>query len=67
MTELLLRFLIGGTVVAAFSVIGDLFKPESFGGLGRAVAGEKEETLPLKHGKGSRPPQESLRAVVNRL
>jgi hypothetical protein len=32
-SELLLRFLIGGLVVSAFAVMGDLFKPKSFGGL----------------------------------
>src|SRR5438132_857757 len=31
--ELLLRFLIGGAVVSAFAVLGDLFKPKSFAGL----------------------------------
>jgi uncharacterized membrane protein (GlpM family) len=31
--ELILRFVIGGTVVSAFAVLGDLFKPKSFAGL----------------------------------
>lgn len=31
--ETLLRFLIGGIVVSAFAVLGDLFKPKSFAGL----------------------------------
>src|SRR5437660_12536195 len=31
--ELLLRFVIGGAVVSAFAVLGDLFKPKSFAGL----------------------------------
>jgi hypothetical protein len=31
--EFLLRFLIGGAVVSAFAVLGDLFKPKSFAGL----------------------------------
>lgn len=33
LTELSLRFLIGGALVAAFSFIGNLFSPKSFGGL----------------------------------
>jgi len=31
--EILIRFLIGGSVVSAFSVVSDLFKPKTFGGL----------------------------------
>jgi uncharacterized membrane protein (GlpM family) len=31
--DLLLRFAIGGLVVSAFSMLGDLFKPKSFAGL----------------------------------
>ncbi len=33
MSEILLRFLIGGAVVSAFALLGDLFKPKSFAGL----------------------------------
>jgi uncharacterized membrane protein (GlpM family) len=33
LTELLARFVIGGTMVAAFSFIGCLFSPKSFAGL----------------------------------
>ena len=33
MTDILIRFLIGGAVVSIFAVIGDLFKPKSFAGL----------------------------------
>ncbi len=33
LTELLVRFVIGGALVAAFSFIGSLFSPKSFGGL----------------------------------
>ncbi|MGC1869822.1 MAG: DUF3147 family protein [Acidobacteriaceae bacterium] len=33
MTEILLRFLIGGAAVAVFSFIGCLFSPKSFAGL----------------------------------
>jgi Protein of unknown function (DUF3147) len=33
LTELLLRFLIGGVVVSSFAFLGDLFRPKSFAGL----------------------------------
>jgi hypothetical protein len=33
MTEMLLRFLIGGSVVSCFAVLGDMVKPESLGGI----------------------------------
>lgn len=33
MTELLLRFVIGGTFVSLFALIADLLRPKSFGGL----------------------------------
>jgi len=33
MTQLLVRFLIGGTIVSLFAVLGDLLKPKSFAGL----------------------------------
>jgi uncharacterized membrane protein (GlpM family) len=31
--DLLARFLIGGAVVIAFSILGDIFKPKSLGGI----------------------------------
>ena len=33
MPDLLARFLIGGLVVIAFSILGDIFKPKSLGGI----------------------------------
>jgi hypothetical protein len=33
MTQLLLRFLIGGVVVSLFAILGDIFRPKSFAGL----------------------------------
>lgn len=33
MTDILIRFLIGGVVVSVFAVIGDVFRPKSFAGL----------------------------------
>ena|ERR1700745_298622 len=31
--ELLIRFFVGGLVVSAFAVLGDIFRPKSFAGL----------------------------------
>jgi hypothetical protein len=47
MVEIVLRFLIGGLVVSAFAVIGDLFKPKSFGGLFGAAPSVALATLGL--------------------
>ena len=33
MEEIVIRFLIGGLVVSAFSVLGNLFQPKSFAGI----------------------------------
>ena len=33
MADLLARFVIGGLVVIAFSILGDIFKPKSLGGI----------------------------------
>lgn len=33
MADLIARFLIGGFVVIAFSILGDIFKPKSLGGI----------------------------------
>ena len=32
MTDIVLRFLIGGLVVSLFAILGDMVKPESLGG-----------------------------------
>jgi len=32
-TDLILRFLIGGTFVSLFAILGDIFRPKSFAGL----------------------------------
>jgi Protein of unknown function (DUF3147) len=55
MSELLLRFLIGGLAVSLFAVIGDLFKPKSFGGLFGAAPSVALATLAVtvaKNGRG---------------
>jgi hypothetical protein len=54
MSELLLRFLIGGVVVSAFAVIGDIFKPKSFGGLFGAAPSVALATLALTIAKDGR-------------
>jgi uncharacterized membrane protein (GlpM family) len=33
MTEYVLRFIVGGAIVSAFAVLGDMLRPKSFGGL----------------------------------
>jgi hypothetical protein len=33
MSELILRFLIGGLVVSSFAVLGEIFRPKSFAGI----------------------------------
>lgn len=47
MSEILLRFLIGGTVVSGFALLGDLFKPKSFAGLFGAAPSVALATLGL--------------------
>jgi hypothetical protein len=47
MSELLLRFAIGGIVVSAFAICGDLFKPKSFAGLFGAAPSLALATLAL--------------------
>jgi hypothetical protein len=53
MTELLARFFVGGTLVAVFSVMGDIFTPKSFAGLFGAAPSVALATMLLtlhKHG-----------------
>jgi hypothetical protein len=33
MTEYVVRFLVGGVVVSAFAILGDILRPKSFAGL----------------------------------
>ena len=54
MAELVIRFILGGLVVSAFAMIGDLFKPKSFAGLFGAAPSVAFASLALtihKHGK----------------
>src|ERR1700735_1143900 len=47
MTDLLLRFLIGGTVVSLFAILSDLFAPKPFAGLFGAAPSIALATLGL--------------------
>ena len=47
MTQLLVRFLIGGTVVSVFALLGDILKPKSFAGLFGAAPSVALATLGL--------------------
>jgi hypothetical protein len=47
MSEIALRFLIGGAVVSVFALLGDLFKPKSFAGLFGAAPSVALVTLAL--------------------
>jgi hypothetical protein len=54
MSELLLRFLIGGTVVSCFAALGEVFRPKSFAGLFGAAPSIALATIGLtiaRHGK----------------
>src|SRR3982750_4152544 len=47
MSDLLIRFVIGGVVVSLFAVIGDILKPKSFAGLFGAAPSVALATLSL--------------------
>ena len=47
MTEIVIRFLVGGAVVSAFAIVGDLLKPKSFAGLFGAAPSVALATLGL--------------------
>jgi hypothetical protein len=47
MSQILVRFLVGGAVVSVFAVIGDLLKPKSFAGLFGAAPSVALATLGL--------------------
>lgn len=55
MTDILVRFLIGGLVVSAFSLISDLLKPKTFGGLFGAAPSVALATLVLAVMKEGKP------------
>jgi len=47
MSQILIRFLIGGVVVSVFAVVGDVLKPKSFAGLFGAAPSVALATLGL--------------------
>ena len=47
MSEILIRFFIGGAVVSAFAIVSDLLKPKSFAGLFGAAPSVALATLAL--------------------
>lgn len=47
MKEIIIRFLLGGAIVSAFAVLGDLFKPKSFAGLFGAAPSVARASLAL--------------------
>ena len=47
MSQILIRFLVGGAVVSAFAILGDLLKPKSFAGLFGAAPSVALATLGL--------------------
>ena len=55
MTEYVVRFLVGGTVVSAFAILGDVLRPKSFAGLFGAAPSVALATLGIaiyQHGAG---------------
>jgi hypothetical protein len=53
-TQLLIRFLVGGAVVSVFAVLGDVLKPKSFAGLFPAAPSVALATLGLTFAASSR-------------
>jgi hypothetical protein len=47
MSELIVRFLVGGTVVSFFAMLGDMLRPKSFAGLFSAAPSVALATLAL--------------------
>jgi hypothetical protein len=47
MTEILIRFFVGGIVVSSFAIIGDILRPKSFAGLFGAAPSVALATLGL--------------------
>ena len=47
MSQILARFIIGGAIVSAFAIIGDVLKPKSFAGLFGAAPSVALATLAM--------------------
>jgi uncharacterized membrane protein len=62
MTEYVVRFLVGGVVVSAFAMLGDMLRPKSFAGLFGAAPSVALATLGIavyRHGAGYAAQQSS--------
>ena len=55
LSELLVRFVLGGLIVSAFAVVGDLLRPKSFAGLFGAAPSVALATLSLAFLKDGGP------------
>ena len=65
MSQILIRFLVGGIIVSAFALIGDLLKPKSFAGLFGAAPSVALATLALTVSKeGSRYAASEARSMM---
>ena len=63
--EILIRFAIGGFVVSAFALLGDLLKPESFAGLFGAAPSVALATLGLAlHAHGASYAAQEARSMT---
>ncbi len=63
--ELLVRFLIGGTAVSLFAMIGDALRPKSFAGIFGAAPSIALATLALTlHGPGPRTAAIEARSMI---
>lgn len=51
MSDLLIRFVLGGAIVSAFAAIAELFEPKSFSGLFGAAPSVAIATLALTYGQ----------------
>jgi 4-hydroxybenzoate polyprenyltransferase len=49
MSQIVIRFLVGGAIVSAFAVLGDLWHPRGFAGLFAAAPSVALATLREKH------------------
>lgn len=47
LSEIIIRFIVGGAIVSAFAVLGDLFRPKSFAGIFAAAPSVALATLAL--------------------
>jgi len=65
MSQILIRFLVGGIIVSAFALIADLLKPKSFAGLFGAAPSVALATLGLTVSKeGSRYAASEARSMM---